>query len=998
MPEPRRRVTPVSVAVPGRARLRVEGLRGYPGLAHRIEESLAGEPDVHRVQASPVTGTVLILFEPRRVRLRDLISSLRRAWQTRAGTGPHRVAPAPPWAHEAPWHVLSRASIIRRLQSSPITGLTTADARARLAWLGPNRVPAVPGKSTGQIVLEQLTSMPVLLLGVAAALSVLTGGLVDAVVILAVVLLNTGIGSIMESRAERAIAALTTLTPPQALVRRHGQEQALPASELVPGDLLVLKTGYAVPADARLLTATRLIVNEAPLTGESYPVTKAVRPLPTVRIALADRTNMVYAGTVIAEGSGVAMVTATGRATEIGRIRALVGEAVPPVPPLVRELDAMGQRLVAVSLGLSGVALGLGLLRGVPFLEMLRTAIALAVAAVPEGLPAVATTTLALGMQRMRRQGALVRRLAVVESLGSVTVICVDKTGTITENRMTVQEWFVGGHTLFPPAAPRAAEPLPSSGSVAPRIIAPTLRRALEIAVLCNEAELESTFEGRSLGKGSATELALLTAARDAGLDDRALRRRFPRQRLEPRRESQNWMGTVHDVGPHRQFVAVKGAPEAVLRLSNQWHDGLTVHPLTGEVRRAVTTANAQMAERGMRVLALAYAEHERYEAAPYDNLVWAGLVGLADPIRPGVRQAIAACHRAGIRVVMLTGDQPLTALAIARQLAPDPLRRLQVFDASRLAAVDTRTLAARARVVDVFARVSPVHKYEIVRALQEAGEVVAMTGDGINDAPALRMADVGIALGSAGTAVAREVADVVLADDNFTTLVESIAHGRTIYANTGKAVRFLLATNLSEILVTLGALAGGIARPLRAIQFLWINLLSDVFPALALAVEPTEPTVMTEPPRDPAASMLSSAVLRAITRDAATLSAVTLAAYAAAATRHGVGARSSTVAFSTLTAGQLLHALTCRSEHRPGLSGLPASPALLGALGGTLGLTAAGVTVPFLRRLLQTTPLSGLDVVTVATAAGLPLLTHELRTRTVRPGAGTTPRGEQTR
>jgi P-type Ca2+ transporter type 2C len=997
MAEARRRVTPVSVAVPGRARFRVEGLRGYPGLAHRIEESLAGEPDVHRVQASPVTGTVLILFEPRRVRLRDLISSLRRAWQTRAGTGPHHVAPAPPWAHEAPWHVLSRASIIRRLQSSPITGLTTADARARLAWLGPNRVPAVPGKSTGQIVLEQLTSMPVLLLGVAAALSVLTGGLVDAVVILVVVLLNTGIGSIMESRAERAIAALTTLTPPQALVRRHGLEQALPASELVPGDLLVLKTGYAVPADARLLSATGLIVNEAALTGESYPVTKAVRPLPTVRIALADRTNMVYAGTVVAEGSGVAMVTATGRATEVGRIRALVGEAVPPVPPLVRELDAMGQRLLAVSLGLSGVALGLGLLRGVPFLEMLRTAIALAVAAVPEGLPAVATTTLALGMQRMRRQGALVRRLAVVESLGSVTVICVDKTGTITENRMTVQEWFVGGHTLLPPAAPRAAEPLPSSGSVAPPMIAPTLRRALEIAVLCNEAELESTFEGRSLGKGSATELALLTAARDAGLDDRALRRRFPRQRLEPRRESQNWMGTVHDVGPHRQFVAVKGAPEAVLRLSNQWHDGLTVHPLTREVRRAVTTANAQMAERGMRVLALAYAEHERYEAAPYDNLVWAGLVGLADPIRPGVRQAIAACHRAGIRVVMLTGDQPLTARAIARQLA-DPSRRLQVFDASRLAAGDTRTLAARAHVVDVFARVSPVHKYEIVRALQAAGEVVAMTGDGINDAPALRMADVGIALGSAGTAVAREVADVVLADDNFTTLVEAIAHGRTIYANTGKAVRFLLATNLSEILVTLGALAGGIARPLRAIQFLWINLLSDVFPALALAVEPTDPTVMTEPPRDPAASMLSSAVLRAITRDAATLSAVTLAAYAAAATRHGVGARSSTVAFSTLTAGQLLHALTCRSEHRPGLSGLPASPALLGALGGTLGLTAAAVTVPFLRRLLQTTPLSGLDVVTVATAAGLPLLTHELRTRTVRPEAGTTPRGGQTR
>ncbi len=985
MPASRGRVTPVSMAVPGRVRLRVEGLRGYPGLARRIEESLGADPDVHRVQASPVTGTVLILFEPRRIRLRDLVRSLRRAWQALVGSGPRRAEPIPTWAHEAPWHVLRPASVVRRLQSSPITGLSPAEAKARLAWLGPNRVPPVPSKGTWPIVLDQLTSMPVLLLGVAAGLSLVTGGLVDAVVILTVVLLNTGIGSIMEYRAERAIAALTTLTPPQALVRRNGEERALAASELVLGDLLVLKTGYAVPADARLLSATRLMVNEAALTGESYPATKGVRPLPAVRIALADRTNMVYAGTVVTEGSGVAMVTATGRATEVGRIRALVGETIPPVPPLVRELDAMGRRLVAVSLGLSGVALGLGLLRGVPFLEMLRTATALAVAAVPEGLPAVATTTLAFGMQRMRRQGALVRRLAVVESLGSVTVICVDKTGTITENRMTVQEWYVGGQTVLLPAARRAAEPLPSTGAKARPVMAAALRRALEIAVLCNEAELGPAVSGRSLAKGSATELALLTAARDAELDYRAVRRQFPRRRLEPRRESQNWMGTVHEAGPRRQLVAVKGAPEAVLRLSNRLHDDLTVRPLTGEIRRTLTTANARMAQRGMRVLALAYAEHERHEAAPFDNLVWAGLVGLADPIRPGVRPAIAACHRAGIRVVMLTGDQPLTALAIARQLAPDPTRRLQVFDASRLAAIDARTLAARARVVDVFARVSPVHKYEIVRALQEAGEVVAMTGDGINDAPALRMADVGIALGSAGTAVAREVADVVLADDNFATIVEAIAHGRTIYANTGKAVRFLLSTNLSEILVTLGALAGGIARPLTATQFLWINLLSDVLPGLALAVEPAEPTVMTEPPRDPAASMLSSVVLRAITRDAAMLSAVTLAAYAVAVTRHGVGARSSTVGFSTLTAGQLLHALTCRSEHRPGLSGLPASPALLGALGGTLGLTAAAVTVPFLRRLLQTTPLSGLDAVTVATAAGLPLLTHDLRTRAVR-------------
>jgi Ca2+-transporting ATPase len=688
--------------------------------------------------------------------------------------------------------------------------------------------------------------------------------------------------------------------------------------------------------------------------------------------ALGDRVTMVHAGTVVAEGAGLAVVTATGRQTEMGRIRALVADAGSPPTPLEAQLGRAGRRLVGLSLGACAAALGLGVLRGVPILEMARSAISLAVAAVPEGLPAVATTTLALGTQRMLRRGTLVRRLAAVEGLGAVTVICADKTGTLTENRMTVDSWCIGRREYG--QGRELAEECTTDFALA---------RALSVAVLCNEAELADTDLA---GRGSSTETALLIAARDAGLDYREQRRRHPVLRRRQRTDGDNWMGTVHATGDG-DLVLVKGAPEEVLSRADRWIDEGVEQPLTADVRQELRAVNDRIAARGLRVLGLAYKTLATTDEPDFDRLVWVGQVALTDPIRPGVGNAIRACRAAGIRTILLTGDHARTAAAIYRGLdlrngAP------HVFDAAHVDELGADTLAKLVHEVDVFARVSPADKYRIVRALQAGGEVVAMTGDGINDAAALGAADIGVALGARGTDVARDVADVVLMTDDFDGIVAAIAQGRTIHSNVGKSLRFLLATNFSEILVTLAALAVGIPRPMSAIQFLWINLLSDVAPALALAVEPAEADVMSRPPRDPAAPMLSRRTLLGVAGDAGVLAATTLGVHALALARYGAGPHATTLAFSTLTSAQLLHALTYRSRGRhdagAGRGVLPA------VVGGTLGLQLAAMALPPLRGLLGLTPLGLADWGLVAGATALPFALKELRRQGDSHGSAT--------
>ncbi|HEY7363219.1 MAG TPA: HAD-IC family P-type ATPase [Methylomirabilota bacterium] len=862
------------------------------------------------------------------------------------------------------WHTRTAEDVIGSLNDTPALGLSRDEAERRLLESGPNRLPVPQPKSAFEILRDQIGSLPVLLLGGAAVASIATGGLVDGVAILAVIAINAGIGYATESRVARILASLTEIGMPMAFVRRNGRELLLPRVELVPGDVMLLRPGHDIPADGRLISVAGLQADESALTGESVPVIKTLEPLARNEAPIADRSNMVYAGTVVAEGRGEAIVTATGRRTELGRIRALISEASAPRTPLERQLDQTGRQLAVASLGLCGGLFVVGVLRGLPAFGVFRTAASLAVAAVPEGLPTVATTTLALGMRRMLERRTLVRRLAAVESLGSTTVICVDKTGTVTENRMTVGRWHVAGRDHV-------------QGGLGPDTVEPALAQALAIAVLCSEATLVIDARGVPEITGSATEAALLMAARSGGIDVTVLRHRHPLLTLSPRGDGRNWMGSMH-AGTPRRLVVVKGAPEEVLRASARWRTSAGEAELDAAARRLILRANDRMADEGMRVLGLAFKTLEEGADASWDDLTWVGLVGLIDPIRPGVREAIAVCHEAGIRPVMITGDQGLTAVAVGRMLGLLRNGQVRVLEAGELAHLNSEALRGVVREVDVFARVAPAQKYEIVRALQAGGEVVAMTGDGVNDGPALKAADIGVAMGQRGTEMARDVADVILMDDNFGSMVAAVEQGRTLRANLQKALRFLLATNLAEVLVTAGAMLVGRAQPLSALHLLWINLVSDVVPALALGLEPAEAGVMRARPPVSGAPLLSRDALAATGVDASVMAATTLGAFGLTLSRGGDAVRGSTVAFSTLSAGQLLYALACRSPKHSGLRRLGDNPALVAGIGGMLGLQAATLVVPALRALLRTTPLGVVDLAVVGAGAVAPLLVRE--------------------
>ena len=918
---------------------------------------------------NPLTGSVLVRFDPTRVTAGVLVAAVGA--HARDG---HPGSNGGVAAREA-WHVLSVSIVFERLSTSAAHGLTSEVAQARLADVGANRLPVPRPKSTLAILAEHVTSLPVLLLGGAAALSIASGAALEAAAILAVVAANTTVGYVTERRVERILTSLQHATVPRALVRRDGQEQIVSAAALVPGDVLALRAGHEVPADARVVETEGLAVDESSLTGESVPVTKSAASLSDAVMALGDLVNMVHAGTVVAEGRGLAVVTTTGRHTELGRMRALVADTPTPPTPLERELDTTGRRLVALSLGACAATLGLGVLRGVPLLEMARSAVSLAVAAVPEGLPAVATTTLALGTQRMLGRGTLIRRLAAVESLGAVTVVCADKTGTLTENRMTVDSWCIGSREYG--QGPELAEE---------RGLDAGLARALVVAVLCNEAEVASDGSDR----GSSTESALLAAARQAGVDYREERERQSIVGIRRRSDGHNWMATVHAVAGGNSLVALKGAPEQVLAQCERWIDAGIEQPLTAATRREILTLNDATAARGLRVLGLAFRETGAAETA-YDGMTWLGLVALTDPVRPSARDAVRACRAAGVRTVMITGDHARTAVAVYGELGRRE-GRPNVFDASRMGELDDEALRALVSEVDVFARVSPGDKYRIVRALQTTGHVVAMTGDGVNDAAALRAADIGVAMGDRGTDIARDVADVVLMADDFGGMVAAVEQGRTIHANVSKALRFLLATNGSEILVTLGALALGIRRPMSAMQFLWINLLSDVAPALALAVEPAAPDVMARPPRDPTAPLLSRAALIEIGWDAGVLAGATLGVHGLAGARHGDGPRATTLAFSTLTAAQLLHAFMYRSR----AVGTSERSVLTGVVAGTLGAQVAAMALRPLRQALGLTPLTFADWALAAAGAVLPLVVNQFRPRADVADPAATPAARQ--
>jgi Ca2+-transporting ATPase len=956
---------------PGRLRLHVVGLYRNEKQKGQLEQGLRLLPGVQRVAANVLTGTVLVAFD---------LSLSTEAITLQIG----RIRQGLPLQTAQPaeqWHLLDLARIGQTLATNLEHGLDVQAIEVRRQRYGVNALPAAESRSAFAIFADQLKSLPVLMLGGSALLSLFTGGVADAVVILGVVFINAGIGYTTESKAEKTISALTRGLRPTALVLRAGVEVEIQGEELVPGDLLLLKRGMYVPADVRLLEADRLTIDESALTGESVPVQKSPDTLTERDIPLGSRVNMAYRGTVVTGGSGRAIVVTTGVATEIGLIQRLLAETQQPETPLQRQLRVLSSQLVLGTLALCSGVFAIGLLRGNGFLPMLRTAVSLAVAAVPEGLPTVATTTLALGLRRLQQQQVLVRKLAAVETLGALQVVCLDKTGTITRNRMTLVALHVE-MTLY--RIDGAALWLGSE-----RVNGPTpaaLAKLLELTALCSEVEIDATPAQPQL-KGTPTESALVQAALDLGVDAVALRREHPLLRTRLRSEQRSFMDTLHNGANGEQLLAVKGRPAEVLAMCDRQVRAGLVQPLTQEDRLTITTENERMAGRALRVIGVAYLPADS-EPDRQNNLIWVGLAGIADPPRQGMTELMGHFHHAGIHTTMITGDQSATAYAIAREIGLSRNGELEILDSNRLDELAPDLLRSLAQRVDVFSRVSPAHKLKIVQALQHAGYVVAMTGDGVNDGPALRAADIGIAMGQDGSEVAQEVADIIIRDDNLATIISAVEQGRTIYADIRKAVHFILSSNISEIMVTLTATSLGLGEPLSPVQLLWINLVTDIFPELALSIDPPEADVMDRPPRPSQAPMFSQRDLKQIGLEGTLITASTMAAYSWGLLRYGMGPRAGTMAFTSLTAAQLLHSLNCRSGKYSiwDQQGLAPNPYMPLAVGGGLTLQLLATYLPGLRTLVGATPLGPLDLAVTTVAAGVPFLVGELVKLVERP------------
>ena len=850
------------------------------------------------------------------------------------------------------WHQRSPAEVFAELDTSP-DGLSTAEARRRLAEHGPNTI--VEGRRRSWLALlgAQFLDVPILVLLGAAFIAGLIGDAVDTIVILAIVVLNAIIGFTQEFRAERALAALKAMAASSAMTLRDGQLTTVPAQELVPGDVVLVDAGRVVPADLRLIEAASLRTNEAALTGESIPVDKVTDTLDVADLAVGDRSNLLHKGTYVTLGRAVGVVVATGMGTEFGRIAALLRDVRAAQTPLQVRLARLGRNLAVLVVVICAIVFATGVLRGEHWLPMLMTALSLAVAAIPEALPAVVTISLALGARRMVARHALIRRLPAVETLGSVTFICADKTGTLTANEMKVAAFYCDGE--------RTASPGDTQ----------TWRELLRAMAVSHDAAEDT--EGRLIG--DPIETALLAAARSAGFCKELEQRNLPRVGEIPFEAPRKCMTTVHRNPDGRYLSITKGAPEVLVAQSVQVLRANGTTPIDrGEINRMARA----MAAEGLRVIAIS---QRRLDVLPAQltsealegDLTLLGLVGLIDPPRQEACEAIAQCREAGIVPVMITGDHPVTALAIARQLnlATD---EHAVITGPTLEELPMPEFERRVEELRVYARVSPEQKLKIVTALQSRGECVAMTGDGVNDAPALRQADIGIAMGVAGTDVAKEASAMVLLDDNFASVVRAVREGRRIYDNLRRFIRYQMTTNSAEVWTLFLAPFLGLPIPLLPIQILWINLVTDGLPGLALAVEPAESDVMRRPPRPLREGVFARGLGVHVLWVGLFMAALALGAQAWFVEAGANQTRWQTVTFTMLCFVQLGHVLAVRSERESLFSqGLLSNKPLLGAVGVAVALQLAIVYVPALNRLFGTQALSALELtLTVAGAVSV--------------------------
>ncbi len=792
---------------------------------------------------------------------------------------------------------------------------------------------------------------------VSAAASYLNGelALIDPLVILAIITFNASLGVAQEARAEKSLEALRRLAAPTALVRRGGHERMIPAAELVPGDVVKLDAGCYVPADGRLLAAVNLKIEESSLTGESLPVEKNAGAVCPSQAAMGDRYNMAMAGTCVVHGRGTMVVTAIGMQTEAGKIAKQVMEEVPPPTPLQKRLDETGKKLGAGALAICVIVFIVGALRQFPLFDMFMVAVSLAVAAIPEGLSAVVTILLSQGVQRMARKHAVTRRLPAVETLGSTTVICSDKTGTLTQNHMHVRR-LAGVDGEIQPESERG-------------------RQLLAMAALCCDA----TWEGER-AVGEATETAIVEAAERAGIHKQTWEQKYPRCDEIPFDSERKRMTTVHERLFGEGGIVMKGAPEVVLPRCRFYEAKGAPQPMSETIRRQFLEQNEAMAARALRVIAVAWRpacgdKRETYE----QRLIFGGFLGLMDPPRPEAKEAIRVCSRAGIRTVMITGDHVQTARAIAQELG---MMRpgAEAVTGQELSVMTEEELRARVGRIAVYARVAPEHKVRVVRALQACGEVVAMTGDGVNDAPALKAADIGCAMGASGTDVAKNTADMVLTDDNFATIVAAVREGRVIYDNIRKAIHFLLATNIGEIVCIFAAVMMGLPSPLLATQLLWVNLVTDSLPAVAIGMEPAEPGLMERRPIPQNTSMFAGGMAGDIALEGLLIGALALLAF-------WWGCRDSlevgrTVAFGVLSLTELFHAMNMRSRTSLLRIGLFSNKMMLLAMAVCVGLQIAVMTVPPAAAMFQTVPLTVAQWAGVFGISLVPIAAMELQKR----------------
>lgn len=886
------------------------------------------------------------------------------------------------------WYQQTPDEVCRNLDTDPVKGLSGSEAKRRLEEHGPNELAQKEGPGILSMFLAQLKDYMVIILIIASIVSIFVGEVTDSIVIIGIVIVNACLGVFQEYRAGKALEALKKMSAPNAKVVRDGEPIVIPARELVPGDLITLDTGDYIPADVRLTSTVNLKVEEAALTGESVPVEKHHDEKLEGDVGIGDQKNSGFMSTLVTYGRGSGIVTSTGMNTVIGKIAEMIQEEDKEETPLQKKLTQMGKILGTACLVICAVVFVLGIVRGLPPLEMFMTAISLAVAAIPEGLPAVVTIVLALGMQRMVKHNAIMKKLHAVETLGSTTVICSDKTGTLTQNQMTIVKMYVPGTEIdvkgdgYNPAGEIKFE-----GKTVTLTEEPAIARLLEIQALCNDSRLEHVEEnGEDLWRivGDPTEGAMIVAAAKAGINREKLNELHPRLQEIPFDSQRKLMTTFHKGNNDKLFALTKGAPDILIGRCTRImrRDGKIEDLTLGDIE-VILDENKSLASQAYRVLAMAFKEVKVIPDQPdadrdEQNLVFCGLVGMIDPPRTEAIEAIKVCKSAGIRVVMITGDYRDTAAAIAKQLGIIESDD-QVLAGDELNRMSEDEINEAAKKANVYARVSPEHKVAIVQAMRYNGNIAAMTGDGVNDAPALKRADIGIAMGITGTDVTKETADMILADDNFSSIVKAVEEGRVIYSNIRKFVFFLMSCNVGEILVIFLSMLFNWPIPLLPIHLLWVNLLTDAFPALALGTEKKEPGLMSEDPRDPSESIINKPMIINIIVQSIVMTAAVLVSYYYGWQKYGLDT-GRTYALVTLIMSELLRAYTARSERYTVFKiGVFSNRNMNLASVLSFALLVVIMVIPGLRDVFNVTQLHWYDWDFVIVLAFMPLLFGEL-------------------